>query len=289
MKNNRTYAYLLVCGLAVSGLFACHGKENNTAQNTANIPVATNTDNVAADSAQARYDRARTQIDELMTERNQMDSQLVLKKNELARVTNKLKKEQKSNRQYVVKLKKEKEQVAKLNIDTRVYANRISMLQAQNDMLVAQKDSLMHQYLALRDLGSVLHASNIRLTALHLKHHGTKEKKTVRARKTNVLRVDFDIDENRIAENGTKKLYLVITGPDGQLLSDNVMVAGNMNASDGSVVKYSVEKDIALHKNEPVKDVIVDWKQENGYKKGNYNITIYNGGYKIGGGVVGLI
>ncbi|MDR3679568.1 MAG: hypothetical protein P4L41_06360 [Flavipsychrobacter sp.] len=252
-------------------------------------PVSVAATNTVSDTLQAQYDRARAQIDELMTERSQMDSQLSIKNAEIAKVKGKLKHEQKTNHQYAAKLKSERKLVEKLTSETRDYADRIGRLQSQNDMLVAQKDSLMHQYLALKELGSVLHASNIRLAALHLKHHGTKEKRTVKARKANILRINFDIDENRVAENGIKKIYLVITGPDGQLLSDNVMVAGMMSTPDGNNVKYSVLKEIALKKGEPVKDVTVDWKQESNYKKGIYNIAIYNGGYKIGGGSVGLI
>ncbi len=290
--NNQSsrYAYLMVCCLFVSTLFSCKTKDSNAAQNNTNTPsVSVVATNAVSDSLQAQYDRARAKIDELMTERSQMDSQLSIKNAEIAKVRGKLKHEQKTTHQYAAKLKSEKKLVEKLTNETRDYADRIGQLQLQNDMLAAQKDSLMHQYLALKELGSVLHASNIRLTALHLKHHGTKEKKTVKARKANILRVNFDIDENRIAENGTKKIYLVIIGPDGQLLSDNVMVAGMMSTPEGNSVKYSVLKEIALKKGEPVKDVTVDWKQENNYKKGMYNIAIYNGGYKIGGGSVDLI
>lgn len=290
--NNQSskYAYLMVCCLFVSTLFSCNTKDGNTAQNSMNTqPVSVAATNTVSDTLQAQYDRARAQIDELMTERSQMDSQLSIKNAEIAKVKGKLKHEQKTNHQYAAKLKSERKLVEKLTSETRDYADRIGRLQSQNDMLVAQKDSLMHQYLALKELGSVLHASNIRLAALHLKHHGTKEKRTVKARKANILRINFDIDENRVAENGIKKIYLVITGPDGQLLSDNVMVAGMMSTPDGNNVKYSVLKEIALKKGEPVKDVTVDWKQESNYKKGIYNIAIYNGGYKIGGGSVGLI
>lgn len=289
MKNQSSrYAYLIVCCLFVSTFFSCKNSDNNANQ-ASTTPVAAAAVNTVSDSLQAKYNEAKSQIDALMTERSQMDSQLNAKNIEINKVKGKLKHEQKLSHQYATKYKHEQKLVDKLTGESRDYADRITKLQAQNEMLVAQRDSLMHQYLALKQLGSVLHASNIRLVAIHLKHHGTKEKKTVKARKVNVLRISFDIDENRIAENGNKKLYLVITGPDGQMLSDNVMVAGMMPMADGSSTKYSVLKEISLKKGEPVKDVSVDWKQENNYKKGTYNIAIYNGGYKIGGGSVGLI
>ena len=49
-----------------------------------------------------------------------------------------------------------------------------------------------------------------------------------------------------------------------------------------------MQKDIPLVTNQPVKDITVEWKQEAEYESGVYTITIYNGGYRIGGGQVEL-
>lgn len=281
--------YFVACCLSASLLFSCKSNSDAPPHNDSATQPATAAANPAADSLQAEYNRAKTQIDALMTQRSQMDSQLAIKNREIAQVKNKLKHEQKNARLYAAKLKTEKKLVAKLTDEARAYADRISNLQSQNNMLVAERDSLMRQYVALKQLGSVLHASGIRMYAIHLKHHGTKEKNTVKARKVNVLRIYFNIDENRIAEDGTKQLYLVITGPDGQLLGDNNLMAGMMDTHDGKAVKYTVMKEIPLQKGAPVKDIEVNWKQQVAYKKGVYNIDIYNGGYKIGSGNVHLI
>ena len=146
---------------------------------------------------------------------------------------------------------------------------------------------MQKNYDELKDLGSVLHASNIRIAALHLKHSG-REKKTIKARKVNEFRMRFDIDENRIAEAGTKKLYITIKGPHGNILANNALSSGITNLFNGKAVNYTMEKDITLKQNEDVKDVTVDWKQDGTYEKGTYEIEIYNRGYPIGEGTVAL-
>jgi len=133
-----------------------------------------------------------------------------------------------------------------------------------------------------------LHASNIRLEPIHLKRGGKKEKETSKARKVDVLRIMFDIDENRIAENGTKELDVRIVDPNGSLLSNAAYGSGTTTASDGSSMNYTIMKQVALETNKPVKDVTVDWHQDSDYKKGQYQIEIYNGGDKIGSGNVTL-
>jgi hypothetical protein len=182
----------------------------------------------------------------------------------------------------IAKLKNE------LSDKARSFAERIGLLENDKSDLTRQRDSLFAKYTRIKELGSVLHASDIRLLALHLKHHGKKEKNTKRAKKADVLRVYFDIDENRIAEDGNKKLYLVIKDPDGNLLSNPSDGSGITTSSNGNPLNYSLVKEVPLKQNEPVYDVSANWTQDSDYKKGAYSIAIYNGGYKIGGGEVVL-
>jgi len=139
----------------------------------------------------------------------------------------------------------------------------------------------------MKKAGSVLHASNIRMEPIHKRRNG-KEKETGKAKKVDELRITFDIDENRIAESGTKQIYLRILAPDGTIMSNTANGSGMMTASTGSQVSFSVEKDIPLVQNQPVKDVTIDWNQEGNYPKGDYTIEVYSEGYKVGSGSVTL-
>jgi len=163
----------------------------------------------------------------------------------------------------------------------------VDNLKSQNNQLLSQKDSLLARYNNVKELGSILHASNIRLVAVHRKHNGL-EKSTNSAWRADILRVYFDIDRNRIAEDGAKKLYIVIKDPDGNLLSNPDYGSGVTTNYKGALVNYSLLLKVPLKQNESVYDVTTDWEQNEPYKSGVYKVSIYNAGHKIGSGDVTL-
>jgi len=125
------------------------------------------------------------------------------------------------------------------------------------------------------------------MEAIHKKKNG-QEKETSKARKVDALRIMFDIDENRIAESGNKDIYLRLVGPDGTVLSSASNGSGMMTTAKGDQISYSLQKSIALTKEQPLKDVSVDWHQDGNYDKGVYLIEIFSEGYKVGSGNVTL-
>jgi len=288
-RNTKKILYTFaIYMLLIAGMTAC--KSNDKPQQAAQQNRDSLT--VVQDTLQNQFNAARMQVDQLTTEKTQLDSLVRLKDREIAKLKGQVGKLNKNNRLLAARIKKDKEFIASLQADlsdkARAYAERLGLLQSDRDNLAAQNDSFVRKYNALRELGSVLDASNFRMEALHLKHHGRKEKLTRRARKADILRVKFDIDENRIADNGMKKIYLVMKDPDGKLLSNNDNSSGTVTATNGTTISYSVVKEVMLHTNEPIKDVTVDWKQGGDYEKGDYTIGLYNGGYRIGGGKVTL-
>ncbi len=74
----------------------------------------------------------------------------------------------------------------------------MSLFTGKNISLTGERDTALKKVEVIKKLGSVLHVSNIRLVPEHIKKDGT-DKETKKARKTNVLKMTFDIDENHIA------------------------------------------------------------------------------------------
>jgi len=287
-KMHNILLFPVVFFFAVSTLLSCKNNTTNQNQDQAKIDSIA----VIKDTLQSQYNAARMQIDNDATKSAQLDSMIREKDKQIAMLKSENSKLSKNNKKMAAELKTDKKLIASLKGDlnqkTKDYEDKLAALENDKNNLIKQRDELLSKYNKILALGSVLHASNIRLMAEHLKHHGTVEKNTKHARKADVLKVVFDIDENRIAENGTKKLYLVITDPSGTLLSNTASGSGVTTNSNGTPLNYSVLKEIPLVTNEPVKDVEVEWKQDDDFKKGTYSIAIYNGGYKIGGGQVEL-
>ena len=264
--------------------------KNNSTTPAQQLPPSNDSLVVMNDTIQSEYNASRVQLDALATKNSLLDSQILVKDKAIAKLKGEVSRLKRKNRSMMASIKNDKKMIKSLEDElsdkARSFAEKIGLLQSDRDNLAKQRDELQTKYKGLKELASVLHASNFRLEALHVKHSG-KEKKTARARKADVLRIYFDIDENRIAEDGTKDLYLSIKDPDGHLLK-GASGSGVTNTSNGSPLDYSLLKQIALKQDEPVKDVTVDWKQDDDFKKGVYRIAIYNGGYKIGGGDVTL-
>jgi len=286
-KNN-----IIVLGifmLSIGGFASCKSNEKPAQQATTQNQEA---EKALRDSLQSQVNASNAKADQLSTEKMNLDSMIRQKDAEIIKLKGEISHLGKRNKTLEAKLKKDTEFInslkAQLSDKARAYAESLGLLQADKDNLTQQNADLMKKYNALRELGAVLNASNFRLEPIHLKRHGKKEKETTKARKVDVFRIVFDIDENRIAEDGLKKLYAVITDPDGKLLSNPESVSGTIKASNGTTINYSVLKEIQLRQNEAMKNVTIDWTQDEDYKKGEYTIAVYNGGYRIGGGKVTL-
>jgi len=291
-KSNRVRSALFFVPSLLLIMNLMNSCKNNNAESNTQTQGLKDSLTMAKDTIRSQANAASAQMDEYATVRARLDSQIMKKDLEISKLKSINGHLSSTNKKLASELKTDKKLIASmkedLNEKTKDYQQQLGLLENDKKDLMRQRDDLLSKYNKVLALGSVLHASNIRLTAIHLKKHGKREKDTNRARKADELRVDFDIDENRIAENGTKKLYLVIKDPSGNLLSNPAVGSGAMTISNGSQMNFSVLKEIPLVTNEPVKDISAEWKQEGDYDKGVYTIAIYNGGYRIGGGQVEL-
>ncbi|TAG13260.1 MAG: hypothetical protein EAZ35_02100 [Sphingobacteriia bacterium] len=126
------------------------------------------------------------------------------------------------------------------------------------------------------DIASTLHASNIGINAINIKNSG-KEKETTTAKRADLIRVSFNIDENRITPTGTKEFYVIVTGPDGKVISEG----STFNAREEGTRTYTSKVSVNYEQNKNI-PVSFDWRQKDAYKDGEYRIEIYNNGFKIG-------
>lgn len=250
-------------------------------------------DSVKTDRAalQTDFDAASAKIDQLVSQNSKLDSALQGNKEEMAKLQTKIKSILANKNATQAELKSARDMIAQLTDKTKQYEARIAELEKQNTELTGQNKTLTHERdstistnVALKKVGSVLHASNIRMEPIHKRRNG-KEKETTKHKKVDEMRITFDIDENRIAESGNKQIYLRILGPDNNIVSPS---AGSLTTNTGNQVTYSVMKEIALEQSKPVKDVVIDWEQGGEFSKGNYTIEVYNEGYKVGTGMVTL-
>jgi hypothetical protein len=253
---------------------------------------------VSRDNLNTEYEAAIARLDQLNTTNAQLSNEIKDKDGALQKMRSELQGIMSKQRRTAADNARAKELIASLNTKVASYEERITALEGENKALTEQNTVLSEEKTKVTEentglqrqvkLGAVLHASNIRMEAINLKRGGKKEVETSKARRADLLRVKFDIDENRIAESGSKEIFMRITTPDGRLLSNAAYGSGVTTTDDGQQLSYTLAKQVPLVQNTPVKDIVVDWKQDSDYQRGTYAIDIYNEGFRIGGGSVSL-
>lgn len=294
-KKNYTWIYLVIILLLLGTNIFLFTQKNRVDKQVVLVREQKNEADSAKASLQTEYNASLARLDDLTGKNSQLDNQLRSANSELskakARIEEILKKQNASQKEIA----EAKGLISRLNTKISGYEKEISRLKQENTSLTFQRDSVVTTNRGLTEsneglqkkinLAKVLHASNIRIIPVNLSRGGRKEKETTKAKRVDVVRILFDIDENRVAESGSKQLNIRILNPDGELLSNAALGSGSFHlAEGGKQTFYSLSKEIPLETGQPMKDIKVDWKQSAQYEKGNYNVEIYHEGYLIGKG-----
>jgi predicted nuclease with TOPRIM domain len=304
MKDNRKaiYGALIILLLGTWG-YIVYDKSKSKEEIASLQTQFTNVDS-ARNSIQAEYNDALSRMDSLTGTNTQLQGSLAERKTEIDKLKSEIRGILASKNGDLSKAKgKINELNGKIN-DLLSEVERLKgenlQLTANNQQLTVEKDTLTSQKQSLQqnltttqsekdrlaDVGSTLHASNINIAAIDVKGSG-KEKETTTAKRADLLRISFNLDENRIATSGNKELYVCITAPDGKPVSIPAYGSGSFTTrEDGDKIftnKVSIQYEQG--KRTPVS---FDWKQDGKYQTGDYKVEIYQNGYKIGGGTATL-
>jgi hypothetical protein len=130
-------------------------------------------------------------------------------------------------------------------------------------------------------IASTLIAYGITITPIN--ERNGKEKVTTKAKKVDKLVIAFDVD-NRIAETGQTEIYVSIIGPDGLPVNVQSLGSGTFTTKDEGEKPFTARIPVDIEAGKK-KHVEFAWKQDQDFKRGNYKISIYHNGFKIGEGV----
>lgn len=244
---------------------------------------------------QSEYDAARARLDNLISQNSRMDSLVKSKDKEIADMKNRISGILSNKNATAAELAEARRLIEQLKASTESYVQTIERLEGEKlvitgerdyarkerDSVVVVKDSLGKKV----DLGSVLHASNIKLSPINVRKNG-KEEVTSKAKRADMMRVSFDVD-NRIATTGDKEIFVAITAPDGSPLAVEALGSGRFTLEDGTEKLYTVKK-LVSYTTGTSQSVSMDWKQNSDFKPGDYTVEIYQDGFKIGSGKVNL-
>jgi hypothetical protein len=253
----------------------------------------------ARDSAKALYDLTLQRLDALTGENNTLknevadnNSQISKLKSEIAGILSKKNASDAEVRRAKALIAQLNQTIANLEAENARLTGENQVLASNNMQLTTEKQTLetnlqtttleKEELAQTVDVASTFSASNIQITPVNEKRSG-KEKTTSTAKKVDKLVVSFDV-ENRVARSGPADIYVIVTGPDGKVISD---AAGTTLATRADGDRPYTYKTTVQYEQGTRKSVQVPMRQDN-FQTGNYKIEIYQNGFKIAEGVRSL-
>lgn len=298
--NNNTRNVLI--GLLAVGLLGTWGyvlyDKNKTTQDLQIKSAEVTNATTGRDSVQTIYNEALSRLDSLVGSNNNLGGQLNDRQTEIVKLKNQINGIIKNKNASAADLKHARDLISTLNGKINNLEAEVARLMGENQqlattntVLTAEKQTLQtdlqttttqKEALAQKvDVASTFSAYNITIRGIDEKGNG-KEKETTTAKKVNKLVVSFDV-ENRIAPSGPADLYVIVTAPDGQVISNASMGSGTLTTRTEGDRPYTYKSSIEYEQGTR-KNVQVPMRQDK-FQTGDYKVEVYQNGFKIADGV----
>lgn len=303
VKSNSTTKNIII-GVLAAGLLGTWAyflyDKNDSNKQIQEKTVAVNQAMTARDSAQALYSLTLERLDALTGENNTLKNQVTDDNSKISKLKNEITSILSKKNATDAEVKRAKTLIAQLNQTIANLETENARLTGENQVLASNNTQLTQEKTVLEsnlittttekeelaktvDVASTFSASNIQITPINEKNRG-KEKATTTAKRVDKLLVSFDV-ENRVARSGPADLYVIVTGPDGKVISDAAGASNLSTRNDGDrayTYRTSIEYEQGTRKS-----IQVPLRQEH-FQTGNYKIEIYQNGFKIAEGTRSL-
>lgn len=295
-KDSRSLIY----GLLIAALLGTWGyiiwDKSKTKELTTQLQSQLTTSDSSKNAIQNEYNSALQRLDELTSMNSSLDSLVKSRNSEVenlkSRISGLLKKQNRTEAENA----QLKSMIKDLNDKISGYVQEIEVLRGENlqlktekeelitqkETLIREKDQTIQEKKAVEeklDVASTLNASNINIVTIDERRSG-KEVEKERAKRVDKIRVTFDVF-NRVGDDATKDVYVVIVDPSGTVISNEALGSGRFTTRDEGEKVFTKKATVnfSAGKSAPVS---VEWKPGTKFTGGAYKISIYNNGFKIG-------
>ena len=299
VKTNTTKnIFIGVLAAALLGTWAYFLYDKNDSTKQIQVKTAeANTAMSSKDSVQLLYNDALTRLDSITGSNNNLNGQLSDRQSDITKLKNQINKIMRDKNSTAADFRRAKSLIGELNGKIANLEAEVARLSGENQQLAANNTQLTSEKQVLQtnlqtttsekeelaktvDVASTFTASNIQITPVQEKKNG-KEKVTTTAKRVDKLVVSFDV-ENRVARSGPADMYVIVTGPDGKVISDANMGSGTLTTRNDGDKPYTF-KTTAEYEQGTRKTVSVPLRQEH-FQTGDYKIEVYHNGFKIAEG-----
>jgi myosin heavy subunit len=299
-NDNRKIIYgVLIAALLGTWGYLIWDKSKSTESYTQLQTQYTNKDS-SLNAVQAEYNEALARLDTATGNNTQLQGALSERQTEIDRLKKEITGITRNKNASAAELSRARTLINELNMRIDDMYAEVARLKGENEHLATSNQKLTTEKQQLstektqleenlstteaerrkvEDVASTLHASNLAITPINVKNNG-KEKNTATAKRVDLLRVSFDLDENRVAASGTKELFVSVTAPDGRAVT-MASGSGTFDTRDDGTKTFTNKVTVPYEQGKR-SNVSFDWKQEGNYQLGEYKIEVYHNGFKIG-------
>ena len=296
----------LIYGVLIAALLGTWGyviwDKNKNKEVTGQLQTQVITADSAKQAIQLEYDAAIVRLDSISGAYNQLSGKMSERESEVTKLKSEIRGILSNRNATRAELNRAKSLIEELNGKIMGMEEEIARLSQENQTLTTanttlstEKAQLQEEYNTVStvktelegkvDVGSTLNAYNFNMTALNEKSGG-KEVSTSKAKKADKFRVSFDVD-NRLATSGTKELFVIVTAPDGKVITESGLGSGAFTTREEGEKTYTNKITVEYEQGQR-KNVSFDLKQTDKYVPGDYKVEIFQNGFKIGNGKVTL-
>lgn len=297
-KDNRSIIY----GLLIAALLGTWGyilwDKSKTKEMTMQLQAQLSTSDSSKSAIQTEYNAALQRLDELTSMNASMDSLVKRNNGDIAKMKSRIQTLLNKQNKTAADLAEAKRLISELNETISGYVVEVETLRGENLQLRTEKQELTTQKEALQvqynqtsadkkvvedklDVASTLNASSINIVTIDERRNGKEKEKDV-AKRVDKIRLSFNVF-NRVGEEGAKDVYVVITDPTGQVISNEGLGSGRFTTREDGERVFTKMTTLTFSANKTV-PVSIEWKPGAKFVEGAYKVEIYNNGFKIGEG-----
>ena len=292
----------IIIGVLAAALLGTWGywlyKNNQSSQEITSHETKETAYMSARDSVQMLYNDALSRLDSITGNNNNLQGQLTDKTTEISKLKSEINSILKKKNATQAELAKAKDLITQLNSKIENLEADNARLTGENQQLTSANTQLTEEKTTLQqnlqtttaekdelastvDVASTFSASNFQISPIHEKKNG-KEKTTSTAKRVDKLVVGFDV-ENRIAKSGPADMYVIVTAPDGKVISDPSMNSGTFTTRNEGDKTYTSK--VTVDYEQGTRKAMSVPIRQNDFQTGDYKIEVYHNGFKVGEGV----
>jgi len=292
----------LLIGLLAAGLLGTWGyllwNKNKVSDEIQQATTEKTNFETERNSVKEMYDQAVYRLDSITGANNNLQGEKSGLQKDIAAKRAEINSILKKQNATAAELSRARSLIAELNGQIATLQEEVTRLTGENQVLTSNNTQLSSEKQVLEqnlqtsttekeelattvDVGSTFSASNIQITPVNEKRNG-KEKVTSTAKRVDKMVVSFSV-ENRIAKSGPADMYIMVTAPDGKVISDAASGGGTLTTRTDGDKTYTAK--VPVEYTQGTQKTVQFPIRQTDFQRGDYKIEIYHNGFKIGEGV----